>query len=66
MEKKQQPTQRKKTIALFIIMVFPIMMAMTSAIEGIFVRLFFQVVLFFGEYLVVSSFLDDYYNYYKN
>jgi hypothetical protein len=61
-EKKEvKPADKKKFLTLFIILIPSLLLAMTSAIDSQYVRLFFQVVLIISQTVTLKSLLDDYY-----
>lgn len=56
------PNERKKLITLFMIIVFSLLLGMTAYINNIFLRLWFQVILFISQLIIVKTLLDDYYS----
>lgn len=59
--KELSKTEKKKNLTLFMIIVFSLLLAMTSSINGLGVRIWFQVILFFAQLVIVKTLLDDYY-----
>ena len=55
-------TERKKDLTLFMIMVFSVLLAMTTAVESWWTRLLFQIILLSSQLLILKNLLDDYYN----
>lgn len=47
---------------LFLLMVPSLLLAMSSAIESVYLRMMFQILLMFIQIVVVKNFLDRYYN----
>jgi hypothetical protein len=60
-EKRYSVQERKKIVTLFMIIIFSMLLAATSGIANVITRLFFQVLLFFGQIVIVKTLLDDYY-----
>ncbi|MFI5405073.1 MAG: hypothetical protein ACHQ1D_01025 [Nitrososphaerales archaeon] len=55
------PKRNKKVLTLFIMMIPPLLLAMTSAIPSLPIRVGFQLVLFVFQYVLIKNLLDDYY-----
>ena len=53
----------KRVLTLFFIVTPSLLLAMASAIESFYVRIFFQVVLIFFQIVIFKNFIDDYYGY---
>ena len=56
------PNERKKTVTLFMIIIFSLLIAMTSYMDSWLMRLWFQVILFFAQLIIVWTILEDYYS----
>jgi len=56
------PNERKKTVTLFMIIIFSLLIAMTTYIDNWLMRLWFQVILFFAQLIIVWTILEDYYS----
>jgi len=54
--------EKRKNITLFMIIVFSILLAMTTGIQMLFTRLLFQIILFIAQLIVVKGLLDDVYS----
>ena len=54
-------TEKRKRLTMWMIVVFSILLAMTSGIEQFLTRLLFQIVLFSTQLLIVKSLLEDVY-----
>jgi len=61
MNKPLTTIEKKKRLTMWMIIVFSILLAMTSGIEQFLTRLLFQIVLFSTQVLIVKSLLDDIY-----
>lgn len=55
------PAERKKTITLFMIIVFSLLIAMSAYIDNFILKLWFQIILFISQLIIVKALLDDYY-----
>lgn len=53
----------KRMLTLFFMTVPSLLLAMASAIESFYIRIFFQVVLIFFQIVIFKNFIDDYYGY---
>jgi len=61
---KTKPKKKDKRMLTLFFMVTPsLLLAMASAIESFYVRIFFQVVLIFFQIVIFKNFIDDYYGY---
>ena len=58
---KPKPEKDKKLLTLFIMIVPSLMLAMTSAIPGLIVRIGFQLLLLLFQIVLFKNFIDDYY-----
>lgn len=56
------PKEKKKNITLFMIMVFSLLLGMTTGIENFLVRTLFQIIVFVGQLLITKALLDDFYS----
>jgi len=61
MKKILAVTEKRKRLTMWMIVVFSILLAMTSGIEQFLTRLLFQIVLFSTQLLIVKSLLEDVY-----
>lgn len=62
----KEEVKRKKDrrmLTLFFMVVPSLLLAMTSAIESFYIRIFFQVVLIFFQIVIFKNFIDDFYGY---
>lgn len=55
------PNERKKMITLFMIIVFSLLIAMSAYIDNWVMKLWFQIILFVSQLVIVKALLDDYY-----
>lgn len=53
--------ERKKFITLFMIIVFSLLIVMSSFINNWILKLWFQVILFVAQLVIVNAILSDYY-----
>jgi len=53
--------ERKKTITLFMVIVFSLLMVMSAYIPNWFIQVWFQVILFIAQLVILKALLDDYY-----
>lgn len=51
----------KRMLTLFFMITPSLLLAMASAIESFYVRIFFQVVLIFFQIIIFKNFIDSYY-----
>lgn len=65
MVKEELKTKKKdrRVLTLFFCIVPSLLIAMTSAIDSFYIRIFFQVVLIFFQIVIFKNFIDDYYGY---
>jgi hypothetical protein len=61
MAKQKEPKKDRTTLSLFILLVPSLLLAMTSAIAGTWVRIFFQVVLILFQTVMLNNMLKDLY-----
>ena len=59
---KMSKTEKKKYMTLFMIIVFSILLAMTTGITTLLTRFLYQVILFIAQLVVVKVLLDDFYS----
>lgn len=60
-KQEERPRKDKRMLTLFFIMVPSLLLAMASAIESFYVRIFFQVVLLLFQTVILKNFIDSYY-----
>ena len=60
---KKKPKKDKRMLTLFFMVTPSLLLAMASAIDSFYIRIFFQVVLIFFQIVIFKSFIDDYYGY---
>jgi hypothetical protein len=60
-EEKQKPKKDKRMLTLFFMTVPSLLLAMCSAIESFYIRIFFQVVLILFQIVIFKNFIDSYY-----
>jgi hypothetical protein len=60
-EKEQKPRKDKRMLTLFFMSVPSLLLAMASAIESFYIRIFFQVVLILFQIVIFKNFIDSYY-----
>jgi hypothetical protein len=60
-EEPEEKPKDKKVLTIFLFMIPSLLLAMSSAIETLFVRLIFQIVLIFLQLVLLNNMLDDYY-----
>jgi len=58
---EEKPKKDKRMLTLFFMIVPSLLLAMASAIESFYVRIFFQVVLIFLQIVIFKNFIDSYY-----
>jgi len=63
MAEKKKPKKDKRMLTLFFVITPSLLIAMSSAIDSFYIRIFFQVVLIFFQIIILKSFIDDYYGY---
>lgn len=61
---KQEKKPKKYGLTLFILIIPSLLLAMTSAVTDLWIRIFFQVVLLLLQMVMIKNMLDDYYNSY--
>jgi hypothetical protein len=54
-----RPKKDKRMFTLFFVVVFSLLIAMTRAIDNMFIALFFQAVLIFTQIVLVKNLLDS-------
>jgi hypothetical protein len=55
-----RPKKDKRMFTLFFVIIFSLLIAMTSAIDNFLIALFFQVVLIFAQIVIVKNLIDSY------
>lgn len=60
-EEEQKPKKDKRMLTLFFMIVPSLLLAMCSAIDSFYVRIFFQVVLILFQIVIFKNFIDSYY-----
>lgn len=60
-EIKQRQRKDKRMLTLFFMAVPSLLLAMASAIESFYIRIFFQVVLILFQIVIFKNFIDSYY-----
>lgn len=60
-EKAERPKKDKRMLTLFFMIVPSLLLAMCSAIDSFYIRIFFQVVLIFFQIVIFKNFIDSYY-----
>jgi hypothetical protein len=60
-EERQKPRKDKRMLTLFFMAVPSLLLAMASAIESFYIRIFFQVVLILFQVVIFKNFIDSYY-----
>jgi hypothetical protein len=60
-EEKQKQRKDKRMLTLFFMAVPSLLLAMASAIESFYIRIFFQVVLILFQIVIFKNFIDSYY-----
>jgi len=60
-EEKEKPKKDKRMMTLFFMIVPSLLLAMCSAIDSFYVRIFFEVVLIFFQIVIFKNFIDSYY-----
>lgn len=62
MPKKRINKEQRKNVLTILVMFFPsLLIAMTAAIPTVLLRLVFQVVLLFIQFILITNFVSDYY-----
>lgn len=63
MRQQEQPKVKKdkKVLTLFFMIIPSLLLAMCSAIDSFYIRIFFQVVLIFYQMVIFKNLLDSYY-----
>jgi hypothetical protein len=56
-----KPKKDKRMLSLFFMVVPSLLLAMCSAIDSFYIRIFFQVVLIFFQIVIFKNFIDSYY-----
>lgn len=62
-KKSSNPAKDKKMLTLFLILGISLLLAMTSMIDSVFIRLSFQVLLLLIQVVIVKNVLDSYYSF---
>jgi hypothetical protein len=60
-EHRLKPKKDKRMLTLFFMAVPSLLLAMVSAIESFYIRIFFQVVLILYQIVIFKNFIDSYY-----
>jgi hypothetical protein len=60
-ETKEKPKKDKRMLTLFFMAVPSLLLAMCSAIDSFYIRIFFQVVLILFQIVIFKNFIDSYY-----
>jgi hypothetical protein len=60
---EKKPKKDKRMLTLFFMITPSLLLAMASAIDSFYIRIFFQVVLIFFQIVIFKNFIDDYYGY---
>lgn len=60
-KEQPKPKKDKRMLTLFFMAVPSLLLAMASAIESIYIRIFFQVVLILFQVVIFKNFIDSYY-----
>lgn len=61
-KEEEKPIKKdKRMLTLFFIIVPSLLLAMCSAIDSFYIRIFFQVVLIFFQIVIFKNFIDSYY-----
>jgi hypothetical protein len=55
-------SEKKKTVTLFLISVFSLLLVMAAYLENFYMKWLFQAILFISQLIILKSLLDDYYN----
>ena len=60
-EEELKPKKDKRMLTLFFMSVPSLLLAMASAIDSFYIRIFFQVVLILFQIVIFKNFIDSYY-----
>jgi hypothetical protein len=60
-EPKPKPKKDRKVLTLFIMIIPSLLIALTSTITSVLVRISFQIILLFFQIVLLKNLLDDYY-----
>ena len=58
---EKKPKKDKRMLTLYFMITPSLLLAMASAIDSFYVRIFFQVVLIFFQIIIFKNFIDSYY-----